>query len=294
MTKLVNPHTGIEYDISIGADPEFFVAKNNKPVSAVNLVPGDKKNPFKVGYGAVQVDGMALEFNINPAKGMDGFLFNLDKVMNKIMEMVPDYEYYNSPVAEFGKEYIDQQPDVAKALGCEPDYNAYTMDINPRPDADTPFRTASGHIHIGWTQDVDPLHPDHFKACARLARRLDYNLGVPSLLWDPDNRRRALYGKAGAFRPKPYGMEYRVLSNVWLTPEDNPAPAKPGKYLRAYVYSQAMKSVKDLFENPDCDVPRSLDRTAQEIINSNDLDTAKKLVAYKFIEAPGTFRKRVA
>jgi hypothetical protein len=34
--------------------------------------------------------------------------------------------------------------------------------------------------------------------------------------WDKDKERRKLYGKPGAFRPKPYGCEYRVLSNAWV------------------------------------------------------------------------------
>jgi hypothetical protein len=34
--------------------------------------------------------------------------------------------------------------------------------------------------------------------------------------WDKDTERRKLYGKPGAFRPKPYGCEYRVLSNAWV------------------------------------------------------------------------------
>ena len=175
MVKLTN---GINtYDFTIGADPEFFVQRAGKVVSAHGLIPGDKKHPFKVNKGAVQVDGMALEFNIDPANNEKEFMDNLDTVMNQILAMVPGYNYYNNPIADFGKEYIDRQPEEAKILGCEPDWNAYTMEVNPRPNAETPFRTASGHLHIGWTKDVNPLDPGHLKACGRLARMLDYTVG---------------------------------------------------------------------------------------------------------------------
>jgi hypothetical protein len=40
-------------------------------------------------------------------------------------------------------------PEEAKELGCEPDLDAYTMKENPKPNANTNMRTASGHIHIG-------------------------------------------------------------------------------------------------------------------------------------------------
>lgn len=257
---------GNTYDFTIGADPEFFVSQGGKPVSAWGLIPGDKKDPYKVPYGAVQVDGMALEFNINPAKGEAGFLRNLDAVMHQIMDMVPGYEYYDRPVAEFGKEYIDQQHPDAKRLGCEPDFNAYTGDVNPTPDADTPFRTASGHVHIGWTNGVDPMDPGHFEACRVLTKALDVFLGVPSLYWDDDVKRRQLYGKAGAFRPKPYGMEYRTLSNRWLRP-DLP-------YLRKLIFGNVVEAIQAAFNNDEVGEVSLLGKTAKEIIDSNDLASA--------------------
>ena len=67
-------------EILVGCDPEVFVKKNNQFVSAHGLIRGDKKNPFPVKDGAVQVDGMALEFNINPAHSENEFVFSVQSV----------------------------------------------------------------------------------------------------------------------------------------------------------------------------------------------------------------------
>lgn len=203
----------------LGADPEVFVRQGGNLVSAHGLIQGDKANPFKVERGAVQVDGMALEFNIDPSPDEESFVGNIHAVMAQLKDMVPDYEIDISSTAEFGKEYIDLQPIEAKILGCEPDYNAYTGRQNHPPNADAPFRTAAGHVHIGWTEGEDFLAPHHFEACRLLAMELDVYLGIPSLVLDTDGKRRQLYGDPGAFRPKTYGMEYRVLSNFWLKDE---------------------------------------------------------------------------
>lgn len=275
-----------DIEFTIGADPEFFVAKDGKPISAHGLVPGTKKNPHKVAFGAVQVDGMALEFNINPVKGEAGFLRNLDKVMRQILEMVPDVEYYDHPTAEFGFEYIDAQPVEAKELGCEPDFNAYTKDVNPRPDVNTPFRTAAGHIHVGWTNGVDRLHPEHFEACCTLTKMLDFYLGVPSLLWDEDDKRRKLYGAAGCFRPTHYGMEYRTLSNRWLRSD------KP--YLRKFVFNNTVEAIKKCFEDPDfADTPK-FGAYAKDIINENMRDTAANVLRYGGVFKPPAAYKDAA
>lgn len=206
-------------NILIGADPEMFLwsKRSEVYVSAHDMLPGTKKEPFKVQSGAVQVDGTAAEFNIDPASTPQEFYANIKSVMKSLQHMVPDYTLRAVPFVKYNRSYFDRiVPEYAKALGCDPDYNAWEMAMNDPPGTSSSLRTASGHVHIGWTQDADPFSEEHFATCVGLTKQLDYYLGIMSLEWDPDPTRRALYGSAGAFRPKPYGVEYRVLSNAWL------------------------------------------------------------------------------
>lgn len=228
--------------ILVGADPEMFMRKDGKFISAHGAVKGDKKNPLKVDKGAVQVDGMALEFNIDPAASEEEFVGSCTHVMSILQSMVPDFELVAVPVAEFGAEYIAAQPAEATELGCDPDFNAYNGGAaNERPNGAADFRTGAGHVHIGWTKDASIEEPGHREACLMLARQMDYYLGIGSVLYDDDKKRRELYGAPGAYRVKPYGMEYRVLSNAWL---------KSPK-LMAWVYRNAVRGTRDLLEGRD-------------------------------------------
>lgn len=226
-------------NILVGADPEVFMRKDGLFKSAHGVIVGDKRNPQKVDRGAVQVDGLALEFNIDPAANEQEFLTNIKTVMGVLQSMVPDFELVPVPVAEFGAEYLASQPHEALELGCDPDFNAWEDGApNPRPNGEVTFRTGAGHVHIGWGQDIDIHSAEHREACVMLTKQLDYYLGLPSMLYDTDTKRRTLYGAAGAFRPKPYGMEYRVLSNAWLKSEE----------LMAWVYRNTVRAVNDLLD----------------------------------------------
>ena len=208
--------------ILIGADPEVFVKckESGKFVTGHNLIPGTKSAPFPVKNGAVQVDGMALEFNIDPAGSRAEFVNNISSVMSQLDSMVPNHDLVIRPTARFSSEYMSTMPKEALEMGCEPDYNAYSGLRNDKPSGDVNYRTAGGHIHIGWTEGVDVNDPDHIEACQMLVKALDKTIYRASPFFDNDNRRRALYGKKGSYRVKPYGVEYRVLSNSWLKSEE--------------------------------------------------------------------------
>ena len=95
---------------------------------------------------------------------------------------------------------------------------------------------------------------------------LDVYLGLDSLTYDKDVERRELYGKAGAFRPKEYGVEYRVLSNAWLI-----SPLLMGRVyditvLTTDIYRQGAR------------LPREMCEAAAQCINTSDESTAAEIL----------------
>lgn len=208
----------------LGADPEVFVKDaSGRNVSAHEFCPGTKDAPVDLGNGvSVQLDGTAIEFNIAPQRNANQFSDAIGTALNKIKALLPaGYELDLRPSVEYDELTWSKIPDSCKELGCNPDWNAYTGKQNPRPDGNsTRLRTGAGHIHLGWINadyyEIDPYHPKHIEVCCKLASNLDNWFLHLESRWDKDTRRRELYGNPGAFRPKPYGMEYRVLSNAWI------------------------------------------------------------------------------
>lgn len=250
---------------TFGVDPELFPRKDGKFVCAYGLIEGDKENPKRVEKGAVQVDGFALEFNIDPVKSEDDFVVAIHEVLQQLYALVPGYEVIATPVAHFDLEYIKAQPEKAKELGCDPDFNAWKNgECFPKPCGERPFRTGAGHLHIGWGEGLIDK-PEHFQMCIDLVRQLDFFLGLPSLILDPDTQRKEMYGKAGCFRPKEYGVEYRTLSNFWITNEN----------LIRYTYRNANLAIEELMKG-NC--------LADELSIESVINTLNKKKALKIIK----------
>jgi hypothetical protein len=191
--------------------------------------------------------------------------------MKELVGFLPKgWELAIQPTARFHGNHMRVQPEYALELGCEPDFNAHNDGAeNPRPDNRTTMRTAAGHVHIGFTEGQDPKDPEHFQRCITLVKHLDLYLGVPSLLWDNDAKRRSMYGKAGAFRPKSYGVEYRTMSNRWLSDEG----------LMRYVYRQTVEGVQSLIRGERADDAGNK-RIAQIINNSMSHRVSDMMLGY--------------
>lgn len=208
--------------LRLGTDPEMFLRnlKTGYYVSAHGLFPGTKDDPFKLDKGAMQVDGLALEFNIDPADSEDEFATNIEVVLAQIKEKVrevdADLGIEFIPFARFEPKYFEALPDECKILGCDPDY-AFTgvMKTPPEGLSDKPFRTAAGHIHIGWTEGQDLQNALHVEDARFIAQKF-YEDAVFAATTHIENTRLDYYGAHGAFRPKSYGVELREPSNLWV------------------------------------------------------------------------------
>lgn len=204
-------------NINFGSDPELFIydSKNNEIVSAIGLIPGTKEDPFvinKDGY-ALQTDNVLAEFNIPVCTNEDEFVrhmnFMKDYIRKYVKEKNENYDLLHVADGRLEEKYLKDPQ--AQEIGCSEDYNAWLEgDVNPKPKSfSSNLRSVGLHLHCGYDDPVAPFN-------VLLVKFLDLFLGVPSVLIEPKNERRTLYGQAGSFRHCKYGLEYRVLSGYFL------------------------------------------------------------------------------
>ena len=252
----------------IGSDPELFIvdaSKDNKIISSIGLIPGVKGSAYRPeelpeGFG-LQIDNILAEFNIPPTSIKGDFVTSMiimkDWIRKYVKSKNPNYDICCKASALVDEDQL--QSEEAKLFGCSPDFNAWLLEQNPRPNGDTTnLRTTGCHFHIGYD--------DHNRDTSiQIVRTLDLFLGVPSILIDNDNRRRELYGKAGCFRFTAYGVEYRVMSGYFI---DTPK-------LLEWCFDQITKAIEFL------NVGGSVEEDAAQIvdaINNNNREAAELLI----------------
>ena len=194
----------------LGSDPEVFLLnrKNAQFKSVIGLIGANKWNPAQIagmpdGF-TLQEDNVALEFGVPPSATRSEFVKNIRSVLLAGLEKLPETRFSRLSCAIFPESEMENPS--AWVFGCEPDFNAWTGFENVKPEPPHPYmRSAGGHIHV--ETQLDKKH---------VVRTMDLTHAVPSILMDSGEERRKLYGAPGAYRPKPYGVEYRVLSNFWI------------------------------------------------------------------------------
>lgn len=250
---------------TIGGDPELFCIKDGAPFPSIGLIGGSKKHPIPCKCGALQEDNVLAEFNIDPASDKETWVNNVRTVMQELTNILKNHQVSIKAVSSmiFDEQYLFHP--AAAVFGCSPDWNAWTMQKNqpPNPFQAGTLRTASGNIHVGW--DLDPEAGRRQQV--EMVRFMDLFLGVPSVLYDDEAERRKLYGKAGACRFKPYGVEWRTGSNFWLRNDS----------LIGWVYDQVETSLNAMQDRMQ--IPKSIGEAIIHTINTHDKSQAEVIIS---------------
>lgn len=217
-------------NLTFGADPEAFIfdRQENRIVSAIDVLKYDKNQPIELDeHTKLYYDNAMAEFTIRPASSKEDFIASIGSSLSLIHEFLANnfddrYELRVQASHEFDPEFI-QHPEALK-IGCNPEYNADEKSEIIPPDFSGNLRSAGGHVAIGRTDFEKVLGEEvylmSYDSKINLARLLDYYLGIPFTLIDNDKTstaRRSIYGRPSSHRPKDFGLEYRVLSCLWIT-----------------------------------------------------------------------------
>ena len=193
--------------VSFGSDPELFVVDSNNVVVPSSTVLDEDTE-------TVKRDGFQIELNPNTSTCRQGAASYINEALRQAdavarsrgMQLSFNVGHVISDTV-WGNVSM-----MMKRFGCNPTQNAHEKNFKRVTGLREKFRAGGGHIHLGFTMpkgvDVNTL-----------VTLMDIMVGNTFVLLDrdPDNaRRRKNYGRAGEYRLKSYGLEYRVLSNFWM------------------------------------------------------------------------------
>jgi len=211
--------------------------KKAEIVAACGRIGGSKGNPRRITAGemaqsiwgsrlqidgrsvgdfAVQEDNVMFEFNIPASSRPEYFANNIHYFVEWLdaVFLAPlglKFAWMNR--YSFPEKALTHP--LSKEAGCSPDYCAYNPESSLARSAIQigqlgNQRFCGGHIHVQYNYNNVPRHV--------MARFMDVAVTLATLHRDKQGDRRKFYGKAGLYRPTNYGIEYRTLSNFWLTP----------------------------------------------------------------------------
>lgn len=245
--------------VTIGNDVEFILTRGDSAVSVIGMIGGTKRDPLPCKLGALQEDNVVAEINIHPAKTRAEWERNITTVVKELQKKLPDGIKISKAASEIFSPDELAHPQ-AQEFGCEPDMNAWVQRENKFKKLSgelARLRSAGGHVHVGI--DLKTVL-DGFS----LIKCMDTFIGLQAVIVDHDIRRKLLYGKAGAMRFKPYGVEWRTPSNFWVH-------SKAG---RRWMFDSAKFCAENFLDLQSfytlTDVPR--------IINSNSKEKAMRLL----------------
>jgi hypothetical protein len=278
--------------ISLGCDPEFFFADRLGQILGSEKVMKSGAIGEK-GASQVVIDGVQAELNPLPSSCREQLAHQISICFQNLQAQLGlGVVVKVDPLVEITQVELDSLSEGSKVFGCAPSINIYDGESKIKVDPKKYLkRSAGGHLHLGnYYQNYlsEMYNSANYQSAYDCAKRTEKALkNMPDIMvpildivvgntcvmldrFEGNKERRANYGRVGEYRVKPYGIEYRSLSNFWLR-------SYP---LMSFVTGLARFAVHLVEQStPDNDYVKSIfDAVPREdivkAVNTNDLDLA--------------------
>ena len=221
--------------ITLGADPEFILHEKEKTDKIVLFSSQHTTNYFGISEAEIGADYGLLEFRPEPADSPEKLVESVQNLHKEFLETYDSFRILEKEAIEYSHkrarvlESLNEEKDINYGMNRGKDVGVWSTDTEITLGAETgaslsaydkpsfgqfndKLFTAGGHIHIGGRL-IMMLSIDQLKL---LVRVLDKEV-LPicnSVETEAGDLRRTVYGSAGEFRLKSYGIEYRSPSNA--------------------------------------------------------------------------------
>jgi hypothetical protein len=229
--------------LTFGSDPEvatYYTTESGikcieppayfRKYLGVDYVPDDKHPVFiQDSQITVMEDGCAFEYTL-PAVTTASDMFDCITRANLLLSnwlAKHGYELYITPAIPYEVEkWINEDDEFKRCLvfGCDPDRDAIEDDYICRTinALKHPWRYCGAHLHTGSNDpEVVALLHKLWRPFVRLMAVLVGNTGIANAKdIEFEQLRGKMYGRPGRYRLPKWGIEYRTLSNSWITSLD--------------------------------------------------------------------------
>jgi hypothetical protein len=200
---------------TFGCDSEFILTLHGKYKSAVPVLRGTRDKRQRIDGVEIFHDNVLAEVAIEYSNTWHQVRGSFHHALKTLARAVDPCKLNLFASADYPRSELTDPE--AKEAGCSEEKDAYTRSTLPSQEDKIKtgaFRTAGAHIHLGG----DGVLQNSIRL-KLVVYAMDLFVAVPSLFLDDNifaRERRAMYGRAGSYREKPYGLEYRVLGPFWL------------------------------------------------------------------------------
>jgi len=136
----------------LGADIELFATRKTRHKYNVIGATTVIKEP-QGKYKNINNDGMLIEVNPVCQTCRDNLYYGIKNIIDELgnLEKRKNFKIKLASIHNIPKVTFRNISQADKEMGCLPDINAYTGEVNNIPSTYThiPFRTCGGHIHVG-------------------------------------------------------------------------------------------------------------------------------------------------